>query len=390
MYFSTLSQYFQKLEKTASRLEMTEILSDLFKNANADEIGKICYLLQGRVLPAYEPLEFGMADKMIVKAISRAFNETENKITEAFKKEGDLGIVVEKLKQEKNNELKNLTVNFVYEKLFELATISGTGSVDKKIYILTTLINDLDQLSCRYIVRIPVAKLRLGFSDMTILDGLSWMLTGDKKGRKIIEAAYNVRPDLGFIATQIKEKGLKGVEKVIPAVGTPILMAKAERLTGGSEIIEKIGKCAIEYKYDGFRVQIHFSKFKIQNSKTKSEKTNLSLFTEAEEEKFVRLYSRNLEDVTKMYPDVVKGVVDQIDADEAIFEGEAIAYDPKSGRYLPFQETVQRKRKYDITQKAIDLPLRLIAFDVLYVDGESLLEKPLTERRKRLEGILKN
>ncbi len=374
-------------------------MSDLFKKASADEIGKICYLLQGRVLPAYEPLEFGMADKMIIKAISRAFNEPENKVTEAFKKDGDLGIVVEKFKNfhvtksdlVSRDKQNNPSVEKVYEKLFKLATITGPGSVDKKIYILTTLINDLDQLSGRYIVRIPVAKLRLGFSDMTILDGLSWMLTGDKKGRKIIEAAYNVRPDLGFIATQIKEKGLKGVEKVIPAVGTPILMAKAERLTGGGEIIDKIGRCVIEYKYDGFRVQIHYSKVKSEKLKVKSIKQKLSLFEEeeVEDKKFVRLYSRNLEDVTKMYPDVVKGVVDQINAEEAIFEGEAIAYDPKSGRYLPFQETVQRKRKYDITQKAIDIPLRLIAFDVLYVDGESLLEKPLTERRKRLEEIIK-
>jgi len=371
MLFSVLSQYFSKLEKTASRNEMTLILADLFKKSSSEEIGYICYLLQGRVLPLFEPIEFGLADKMMIKAMARAYNQKEEEVSKFFKKDGDLGITAEKLSS-KSQIKSELSVVQVYQSFYDLATTIGAGSVEKKVIILSGLLQKIDSLSSRYIVRIPLAKLRLGFSDMTILDALSWMVSGDKSARKNIEAAYNVRPDLGFIAKTVKELGIKsktarGQElrnlRIKPEVGVPILMAKAERLSSGEEIIEKIGKCAVENKYDGFRLQIHFKK------------------------SFVRLFSRNLEDVTVMYPDIVAGVIDQIKVKEAIFEGEAIAFNPKTGEYLPFQETVQRKRKYDIGQKSIDVPLKLIVFELLYVDGENLIDIPLEKRRKRLEKI---
>ncbi len=397
MLFSQLAEYFSKLEKTASRNEMTLILADLFGKSSTEEIGYICYLLQGRVLPLFEPIEFGLADKMMIKAIARAYNQKEEEVSKLFKKNGDLGITAERLSSKRQREGK-LSVIDIYQSFYDLATTTGTGSVEKKVAALSGLLQKVDSLSSRYIVRIPLAKLRLGFSDMTILDALSWMLSGSKEERKNIEAAYNVRPDLGFIAKTVK--GLKahsersrGVSKfkslkIRPEIGTPILMARAERLSSGEEIIKKIGKCGVEYKYDGFRVQIHFSKIKGQRSKVKNISQNLKLFGE-EKKDFVRLFSRNLEDVTPMYPDIVSGVVEQIKAKEAIFEGEAIAFNPKTGEYLPFQETVQRKRKYNIGQKSKDVPLKLIVFELLYMDGESLIDRPWEERRKRLEEIIR-
>ncbi|MBI3385075.1 hypothetical protein HY030_02705 [Candidatus Gottesmanbacteria bacterium] len=386
MQFSQLSEFFSKLENTASRNEMTLILADLFKKSSQEEIGYICYLLQGRVLPLFEPIEFGLADKMMIKAIARAYGKKEEEVNSLFKKRGDLGITGQELgiKELKNPGIKELKINEVYEALYNLAITSGAGSVEKKVGILSKLLQNSDPLSVRYIIRITLAKLRLGFSDMTILDGLSWMVTGNKSERKNIEAAYNVRPDLGFIAKTVKELKNKGIKqlrnlRIKPEIGVPILMARAERLSSGEEIIKKIGRCGVEYKYDGFRIQVHFSK-ELTNKETPG------LFDE-DKKSFMRLFSRNLEDVTSMYPDIVKGVVDQIKAKEAIFEGEAIAFNPKTGEYLPFQETVQRKRKYDIGQKSIDIPLKLIVFELLYIDGESLIEKPWEERRRRLEKI---
>ncbi|MBI3980859.1 ATP-dependent DNA ligase [Candidatus Microgenomates bacterium] len=390
MNFVRLSQYFSELENTTSRNSMVGILAKLFRETSEGEVDKICYLLQGRVLPLFEPIEFGLADRMIIKALGRAFNKTEDQVNKIFKAKGDLGIVAEQLRAEAGGKGDKLLVVKVYEKLSEVAFFSGPGSVEKKITMLSELFSNLDSLSCRYIARIPLNKLRLGFSDMTILDGLSWMLSGTKKDRPAIEAAYNVRPDLGFIAETIKTKGLAGLKKTKPVVGTPILMTRAERLTGGEEIVKKIGRCAIEYKYDGFRLQVHFSKkVKSQKAKVKIDGQNLGLF-EDDKKEFVRLFSRNLEDVTNMYPDVVQGVIDQIKAEEAIFEGEAIAFSTKTGEFLPFQETVQRRRKYDISQKAEEIPLRLVVFELLYVNGESLLETAYQERRKKLESIFVN
>lgn len=391
MFFSQLSEYFSKLEKTASRNEMTLILADLFKKSTSEEIGYICYLLQGRVLPLFEPVEFGLADKMMIKAIARGYNQGSEKVMKLFKRAGDLGTLAQTLNSKPETRNQKLSVAEVYKTLYELATTTGAGSVEKKVVILSSLLQKVDNLSSRYIVRIPLAKLRLGFSDMTILDALSWMGSGDKSARKYIEAAYNVRPDLGYIAKIVKSSRVNGLTglKIKPEVGVPILMAKAERLSSGEEIIKQIGRCAVENKYDGFRIQVHFSK-ELKNLRIKElrNKETMGLFEEPKKS-FVRLFSRNLEDVTAMYPDIVRGVVDQIKVKEAIFEGEAIAFNPKTNEYLPFQETVQRKRKYDIGQKSIDVPLKLIVFELLYADGESLIDKPWEERRKKLEAIIK-
>jgi DNA ligase 1 len=367
MTFKRLSEYFSELEATSLRNKMTEILARLFSEADVKEIGKLCYLLQGRVAPLFTAIEFGMADKMVIRAIAMGLSIDADIVLKEFKKEGDLGKAVEKIKKENGKQIKNDKINItnVFDILYKMATAGGEGSQDKKINLLGDLIRDVDNLSARYIVRITLAKLRLGFSDMTILDSLSWMLDGSKMHRTKIEKAYNVRPDLGFISSMVKEKGISGLDRVIPKVGTPILMARAERMGAGRDIIEKIGKCAIEPKYDGFRLQVHF------------------------DGKSVQLISRNLENVTVMYPDIVEGIKKQIRVKNAILEGEAIGINLITGEYLPFQETVQRKRKYDIELKAKEIPLTLFSFDCLYVDGVSLLSEPYTKRRKILSSLFK-
>jgi DNA ligase-1 len=390
MTFRHLSEYFQKLEATTLRNKMTEILSSLFKEAGKNEIDKLCYLLQGRVAPLYEAIEFGMADRMMIRAIAQGLDIDAKQVMQEFKREGDLGQAVEKIKSDSTKHKtynKKISIVDVYEKLYKVATSGGKGSQDEKIKLLGNLLAEVDPLSARYIVRITLCKLRLGFSDMTILDSLSWMLKGTKELRAEIEKAYNVRPDLGFISRTMKEKGIKGLANAAPQVGTPILMARAERMSSGADIIKKIGKCAVEPKYDGFRIQVHYKKIKNQKSKIKTTAKNLKLMKEKDED--VRLFSRNLENVTHMYPDIVEGVGKQIEVKEAIFEGEAIAYNPKTGEYLPFQETVQRKRKYNIEAKAKEIPLRLFAFDLLFVNGENLLHCPYTQRRKKLEKLIK-
>jgi len=375
MYFSELSKYFERIEKNSSRLEITRILAELFKSLNAQEIAKVVYLLQGKVGPAYEGIDFGMAERTIIKSAMSALNIDRSYFEKEFKKSGDLGQTVESFKKlYASFEEKDMNVLDVFDFFYRLATASGNGSQDVKISLLSQLIRQLDPLSGRYLVRLPTGIIRLGFSDMTILDAYSWMLKGDKSLRPAIETAYHVRPDLGFIGKTLKEKGLDGLKAIEPKVFTPIIMMKAERMSSAKEIIEQIGKCLVEPKFDGFRLQVHYKKIKDQKSKIKNIET-------------VKLFSRSLEDVTFMYPDIVTGVKREVKADELIIEGEAIGYDPKTGEFLPFQETVQRKRKYDITEKAIEVPLKLFAFELLFLNGKNFIKLPFVERRRALERV---
>ena len=369
MKFSRLAEYFSKIEGESSRLEMTALLSELFKELSLEEVDKATYLLTGRLGPLYDPREFGLAEKSVISSIVQALNVDRSIFVKRFKEIGDLGEALQEFKEKGQQQLlwapKDPEIVEVYEDLVKLAEAEGEGAMTFKMNLLSSLIQALDPLSCKYLVRIVLGKLRLGFSDMTILDALSWFLKGDKSLRPIFEKAYHVYPDLGKIAYLAKKGDLKAIEKIKPEVFTPIIMMRAERLSSVKEIVEKIGECIIEPKYDGFRLQVHY-----KNGQ-------------------VKLFSRNLEDVTFMYPDIVEGVKKEITVKEAIFEGEAIGFDPHSGSFLPFQETVQRKRKYDIEKIAKELPLKLFAFELLLFEGESYLEKPFIERRRKLEKLFK-
>ena len=367
MKFKEFSEFIQKIEKTSSRLEITRILADLFKKLDPAEFQQAAYLLQGAIKPRYLTINFGMAERMVIRAIAAALNVKQDEFTKRFKKVGDIGTVIEEYKKSQISLIeKKLSVKQVFDRLTEIAKVSGEGSQDKKIQWLATLVNEVDSLSGRYLVRIPLGVLRLGFSDMTILDALSWMMTGDKSLRPKLQKAYHVRPDLGYIGKILKEKGLKEVLKIQPVIFTPIIMMRAERLSSGEEIIKQIGECMVEPKYDGFRLQIH---------KKRQE---------------VRLYTRSLEDATFMYPDIVSGVRKEVKAKEVILEGEAIGYDIQTGSFLPFQETVQRKRKYGIDEKAKEIPLKLFTFELLYLNGKNYIDVPFTDRRKKLYSLIKS
>lgn len=367
MYFSELAQYFERVEKTPARLETTKILAELYQKLSPDEIQKTTYLLQGRVAPLYESVEFGMAEKTVIKSVVSALNIDRSYFEKENKRIGDVGTTVEEFKKQFISfEEKQLSIDEVFSELQRLAHASGDGSNDLKVGILAALIRQLDPLSCRYLVRIPQGMLRLGFSDMTILDVFSWMTIGTKEYRADLQSAYQMSPDLGHIGKLIREKGIEGIRKVTPTLFTPIIMMRAERLSSGEEIITQIGTCAIEPKYDGFRLQIHCD-------------ADLGV---------VKLYSRNLEDVTHMYPDITLGIKQEIKGKQVILEGEAIGYNKEEDIFLPFQNTVQRKRKYNIEEKAKEIPLRLFVFELLYIDGESYINRPFTERRKRLERII--
>ncbi|MBI5358793.1 ATP-dependent DNA ligase [Candidatus Amesbacteria bacterium] len=357
MDFNVFSQYLQKLEGIASRNEMTVVLAQMFGESSSEDAKLLSYLCQGKLGPAYKSPDFGIADKSMVKALGP---EAEK----LFKQKGDLGLVIESIKSKNinsNNQInsKSLNIKQVYDKLWEIAMISGIGSQDKKQQLIINLLAKVDPISAKYIVKMILGKLRTGFSDMTILDSLSWILTGDKKLKPQIEEMYNVRADLGQIAMQIKQDIQP--KQLDPEIGTPVLMAKCERAETAQDIWERLGRCAVEYKLDGLRIQAHIGET-------------------------VTLFSRGLENVTSMYPDICEGLAKQIKHD-CIVEGEMIALS-KNGRFLPFQETVQRKRKYDILEMLETVPLKIFLFDVLMLDGANVMNEANEKRRKLLESLV--
>ena len=380
MTFKKLAIYFSQLEATASRNQITEILAELFKKAAEGEIDKICYLSLGRLAPLYAGIEFNLAEKMMMRAIAQAYQQGEKKVRKEYKKIGDLGEVAKSFDQRAKS--KPLSINQVYERLYQIALEGGEGSVERKIKNLAQLLNDLDGESAKYIVRIPLGKLRMGFSDLTILDALSWMITGGKSKRKEIEEAYNDRADVGQIAQIIKTKGLKGLKGIKVQIGVPIMPALCQRLPTAEEIVKKLGKMAVEPKFDGTRLQIHFSR------KKKWEQKEDHLAFDFQPKGFVRTFTRNLENTTNMFPDLVEAVFKEVKAQEAILDGEAIGFEPKTGKFLPFQETMKRKRKYGISLKSKEIPLKFFCFDVLYKDGQDLLKTPFNQRRAILVKML--
>lgn len=367
MKFKDVATYISSIEKTSLRNEMTRYLSELFTKSHVDEIRQLCFLLQGRIGPVYESLEFGMADKFIIRAISLAFNVPSETVLKEFKQKGDLGTVSEFLYNGKDTKMSVLTV---YTALRKIALLHGTGSQEQKIAQVASLLSRVDSLSARYIVRIPLDKLRLGFSDITMIDALSMMLAGDKTLRERIEKSFNVYPDLGFIAMELKKYGIDGLSHVKAKIGAPIVSALCSRLPSADEMIEKMKIVSVEAKYDGVRVQIHYKRHRGDNKKP-----------------HVITYSRNLEPTTGMFPELLK-IGNQLNGDDVILDAEAVGMDPTTGARLSFQDTITRKRKHGIEQAQKDIPLTFFVFDILYKDGKDLLSHDLLSRRKILEKTI--
>jgi DNA ligase-1 len=363
MQFSVVTQAFEAIEHISSRLEITRILAELFSKASPHEAGIICNLSLGQLYPPYVGTQFNIAEKSMLKVLAQLAHVPEEAFKKEVKKVGDLGAVIA---QEKWKHHAELTLLQVYEELCHIEQIGGVGSQEERMQYLLALLKQLDPLSAKYVVGIVLGKLRLGFSDMTIVDALSWMEAGDKSLRDTIEHAYNIRVDIADIAQTLKKEGIEGLKKMTIRIGTPIRPAAAERLPTARAIVEKLGDCVAQPKLDGFRLQIHVDK------------------TKKEPEVF--FYSRNLQDMSAMFPDIVPALY-ALPIKTIICEGEAIVYDPNTGSFLPFQETIKRKRKHGIEQVAEELPLKVFIFDLLYLDGESYLNKEHKTRRAELLEI---
>lgn len=368
MDFSDLVALYEKLESTPKRLEMTDFLAEFFKSVSAKKVRRVVYLIQGILLPEHEGVELGVADKLCMRAIANASGQSITSIESAYRKKGDLGVVAQDALSKKTQTTlssSELTVDKVYDNLFKVATVSGDGSQDHKIKLLSELFSSAAPLEAKAVARFVTGSLRLGVAEPTIIDALSVRFAGDKSLKGELERAFNLTSDLGLVAETLFEHGVDAVRAFSPKPFNPIRPALAERLPSAEKIIEKLGTAMVEAKYDGLRLQVH------------------------KKGDDVRIYSRRQENVTAMFPDVVAATKKQFAAKDGIFEGEAIGVDA-TGKFVAFQETIQRKRKHGVTQAAKDIPLKVFCFELLYVDGKDLTNEAYKDRRRELEKRVKN
>ena len=361
MTFSELSGYLDRLESTSSRNALVKTLAELYTKASPDEIQPMTYLIQGRLVPFFEPVEIGLGEKLVIAAIAQAFATPADEVAKRFGRIGDLGLLAAQLST--HGMSTGLSVNDVHARLMEIADAAGAGSVEKKRSLFAALLKAVDPISAKHLVRIALGRLRLGIGEPTVLDALSFASKGDRSLRPVLEGAYNRVSDLGLIAKTFWSGGESAVNALTVTVGRPIRSQLAERLPNPEAVIKRLGMVAVQPKYDGIRVQIH---------KNGAE---------------VRVFSRNLEDYTLMFSELTAAARELKD-ETLILDGEAIAYSKELEEYLPFQLTASRRRQHGIEQAALELPLVAFIFDILYRNGRDLTDLPYEQRLQLVDEVI--
>lgn len=366
MYFEELAKLFKNLENNTEKNVKARLISNFIKNIPKDSLSETFLLLQSRVYYPWEDFKLGVGDKLLIRALSLASGIDKDVIENMYIKSGDIGITAEKVISEKKQKFmitKKLTVKDIYETLRKVGKLEGEGSIDKKVRYITNLFASSSPLEARYIARLILEDLKIGVGEGIIVQGISEYFNVPLEK---IEKAYAILNDFGELVRLLLEKGRDYINEISPVVGKPMKVMLAHKVENVLEAFEVVGRPAeIEYKYDGFRVQIH----KYKDGK-------------------IELWTRRLENVTKQFPDVIEYVKECLPTDkDFIAEGEIVGY--KDGKYLPFQRISQRiKRKYDIEKMMKEIPVEVRLFDIIYFDGKSLLDSPFKSRKELLLSIL--
>ncbi len=380
MEFALFAHHLSQLETERSRLKITSLLAVLLSQLDPTEVKVASYLLQGQLTPSYQTLEFQLSVKMILRALARikklgqttgtdlfgqSVAEDIDAMSQLYKQVGDIGALSAQVTSV-NPAKSHLSLIAVYDLLVAIARASGPGSQETKLALLTTLLSQVDGQSAKVIARIIVGRLRLGFSTLTMFDALSVAVTGDKSEREALLEAYGRRADLGELASfylglreLTPDKRLAQLQVYDVKLGIPLLSALCQRLESTTDMVAKMGQVLAEPKYDGLRAQLHYDGQSVQ------------------------VFSRNLENVTAMFPEAQQLMAD-LKCQNCILDSEVIGVEEVSGQLKRFQETATRKRKHDIAGAAQAVPVKFFIFDLMYLDGVSLLDRPLTARKSLL------
>lgn len=372
MRFAELAAAYERLEATSKRLEMRALLAELIRPLRPPELTRVLYLSQGALRPEYEGVELGVAASLARRAVAISTGVEEGVVAHRTQQTGDLGTTAAELvgRLRRLEAEDPLTVAAVYRDLERIAAASGPGSQDRKVEILAQLLGRASPLEAKYLVRFVLGTLRVGVREMTLLDALTDSFAdGSKEARVKIEAAYNLSSDLGLVAEALVQAGVAGLDHIQLEVGRPIRPMLAEREPTLADILERMGgSMALEYKYDGLRVQAHIAK-----------------------DGSVRLFSRRLEEISGQFPDLRSALPAAVARLPAILEGECVPIDPNTDEIRPFQEVSRRRgRKHDLDRLQEEVPVCLFVFDILLSGGTPVYELPFPERRRLLEADLRS
>ena len=393
MDYLKLTRTYTQLEHTTKRLEKTSILVSLLKELNSkQEADAVLHLLRGSVFPSWDEQKSGISEQLVVKALAKSTGFSTEKIKKYWAKLGDLGEVTEILFTEKKQQTlfegKKLDVLTVYNELRKLATHQGEGTVGRKIDLICKLLAAASGVEAKFIMRTLLEDLRVGIGEGVLRDSIVWTffpapLTYDKKTNDLalneedrkklneftdaVQAAYDWTNDFAELYWMLKEKGVKGLDKISLKIGRPFNVMLAIKAETVAEAIENVGlPCLCDYKLDGFRVEIHH------------------------DGKNTWLYTRRLENVTNQFKEIIPHLKEAVGAKTYILDAEIVGFDPKTKRYFPFQEISQRiKRKYGIEALAKKIPVEVNIFDILLKDGKDLTTLNQEERRNILEKTIK-
>jgi DNA ligase-1 len=361
--FERFAEICQKIEGISGSLEMTSIIAEFFKEVEDEELEIVTRFITGTVFPVWSEQQLGIGPSLLYSAISKTFSLPVKRIEEFVKETGDVGLAAGKAITSKKKHLNfflepQLSIHEVYLRFKKIANLTGKGSQDIKIKNLQYLLGTAKPVEMVYIARLAIEELRIGVGEGIVRNAISEAFDVPAE---LVERGYMLTNDFGLVAYTAKKEGAKGLNKLNVVLGRPLKMMLAQVSEGIEEAIDEMGSVAVEWKYDGARVQIH------------------------KEGRNVLIFSRKLENVTSSLPDVVKSVKSNIKANTIILDGESVALG-KDNRPMAFQEILKRfRRKYDISTMALEIPLHLNLFDILYLNGESLIDVPLQERRKKLE-----
>jgi DNA ligase-1 len=362
--FKALAELCEKLEATTKRLLMIDLVADFLKSLEAGEVEPAVSMILGRPFPKWsqQTLEVSWAT---LSDIIKRITEVEWKVfIEAFSKTGDIGSATKaifeesKLKRQATLFERPLTIVEVRRQLEAIAEATGYGSREKKERLIEVLISASSPIEAKYLVKIFIGEMRTGFHEGLMEQAVS-------KAFQIpleeVQKASMTLGDIGEVAAIAKKEGKESLLKVGFKVFRPVRLMLAQMANDVAEALkEHGGKTALEYKLDGARIQIH----KLGDE--------------------VRIFSRRLTDVTASLPEIVENARKNVEAKEAIFEGEVIAIDNR-GYPIPFQHLMRRfKRVHAIEDMAEKIPVKLYLFDILYLKGESLIALPYVQRRKIL------
>ena len=365
MYFAELASLFDELSAYSSRLKKTDIIADFLTRASEDDIEIVCTFLTGRIFPAWDTRDIGVAGKTLVKVIANISGKSSEEVIESYRDTGHLGITAERLLGKKVAMSlaafeEDLTVAELYRQFEEMAATTGKGSAQKKQRMLASLLSRATPREAYYVVSLAMRNLLIGSKEGVTEDAVAQSFDVPPDA---VRRAWMLTNDIGLVARIAKTEGFSGLRALDIEPMRPVRPMLAQNVAGASEALDVMGgRAAFETKYDGARIQVHKSGPDI------------------------KLFSRKMEDLTEALPDIRVAVKESVHADSVILDCEAIAVDNRTGKVIPFQNVLNRiRRKYKVRELSHQIPMQLRPFDILYLNGDSLVDRPFVERRALLE-----